>query len=381
MILIDMSNINQPTFFHLTILYIVLSSLYFMGFKSLLPLSINLTHKQSEHSIIIDLITLFVGCLSFWYSIILIFRFIIRRILSYTDWIFDNPKSPSFKTKLWRLSSKMFLNPTDQKLYDFQTYLPKFPLQKLDKTVSKYLLSVKPLLSKEEFDRHEELSLKFLQREGLELQKALVSRHKSTDNYVSQYWEDFAYLTGKCTFIVTLFNLSKSLPLYCIAGRQTIDPTDDTSPNPGLMLNVSVSLHCPFGTPQDFRQASRAASISHLQMCYRHFVQTEKFPPFTLAGTSVPLCSEQYRRLYNTTRRACREPIDQIMCYPSAMNGYIVVYSKGRYLILGLLTKLYYLLLLQFVDITKLIVIRMENLSHRNNWKRHFLQFLQTTRQ
>ena len=274
MILIDMSNINQPTFFHLTILYIVLSSLYFMGFKSLLPLSINLTHKQSEHSIIIDLITLFVGCLSFWYSIILIFRFIIRRILSYTDWIFDNPKSPSFKTKLWRLSSKMFLNPTDQKLYDFQTYLPKFPLQKLDKTVSKYLLSVKPLLSKEEFDRHEELSLKFLQREGLELQKALVSRHKSTDNYVSQYWEDFAYLTGKCTFIVTLFNLSKSLPLYCIAGRQTIDPTDDTSPNPGLMLNVSVSLHCPFGTPQDFRQASRAASISHLQMCYRHFVQT-----------------------------------------------------------------------------------------------------------
>ena len=205
-----MPSIDQPTFFHLTILYFVISSLYIMGFNSILPQSVKFTHKQSEYSIIIDLITLFVGCFCLWYSIILMFRFIIRRILSYTDWIFDNPKSPSFKTKLWRLSSKIFLNSTSKKLSDFQNYLPKFPLQKLDKTVSKYLLSVKPLLSREEFDRHEELSRKFLQGEGLGLQKALVNRHKSTDNYVSQYWDDFAYLTGKCISCITLFNLSKS---------------------------------------------------------------------------------------------------------------------------------------------------------------------------
>ena len=124
-----MLNINHTTLFHLTILYVVISSLYLMGFESLLPPSIKLTHKSSEYSILIDLITLFVGCLCFWFSIILMFRVIIRRILSYTDWIFDNPKSPSFKTKLWRLSSKIFLKPTDKKLCDFQNYLPKFPLQ------------------------------------------------------------------------------------------------------------------------------------------------------------------------------------------------------------------------------------------------------------
>ncbi|KAI6650849.1 Carnitine O-palmitoyltransferase 1, liver isoform-like [Oopsacas minuta] len=238
------------------------------------------------------------------------FRFTIRRILSYTDWIFDNPKSPSFKTKLWRISTKFFLCPRNRKLYDFQNYLPKFPLQKLEDTISKYLTSVRPLLSKEKYDKHEELARTFLQEEGLELQKELVIRHKSTDNYVSEYWTDYAYLA---------------------AGRRSMNPTDNTSPNPGLMINTSVALHCPFGTPQNFRQASRAASLSHLLMYYRYLIQTGNYSPFALPGTNLPLCSEQYRKLYNFTRVPSKSPLDRELVSPGIETGYVIVYNEGRY--------------------------------------------------
>ncbi|KAI6650908.1 Carnitine O-palmitoyltransferase 1, liver isoform isoform X2 [Oopsacas minuta] len=163
---------------------------------------------------------------------------------------------------------------------------------------------------KEEYAKHEELAREFLQGQGLELQKELVKRHKSTENYLSEYWENFVYLA---------------------AGRRSLTPNDDTSPNPGIMINLSVALFCPFLTPQNFRQASRAASISHLHMFYRDKLQNGDFPPLCVPGTNVPLCSEQYRRVYNLNRCPCKGPIDRLEFYPGRENGYVVVYNQGRY--------------------------------------------------
>ena len=96
------------------------------------------------------------------------------------------------------------------------------------------------------------------------------------------------------------------------------------------MINLSVALFCPFGTRANYRQASRAASISHLHMHYCYLVQSEKLHPYYFQGTSVPLCSEQYRRLYNLTRIPCRGGFDRLMYSPGLENSYIVVYSQGR---------------------------------------------------
>ena len=145
-------------------------------------------------------------------------RFIMRRVLSYTDWVFENnPKKTSFKTKLWKFCLYLFFRSKNLKLYDYQKYLPKLPLPNLERTISNYLPTVQLILSEENFSRHKVLARDFLQAEGVQLQRSLEKRHTSTENYVSQYWEDYGYLAG-CVKI-RYFDLNLSLsntvkPLY-----------------------------------------------------------------------------------------------------------------------------------------------------------------------
>ena len=193
-----MANFTYPSSrYHLLFLFIATVTLHYITFDPIWSLPILTTHKQTTASIIINLFIFFMLCSLIWWLTILIMRSLLRRVLTYTDWIFDNPKSPSLKTTLWRLCTNVFLKPNNRKLYDFQDILPTLPLPQLDFSVTKYLKTVKPLLSEELYDKHQRLAREFLQNEGVELQKALVKRHKSTDNYVSQYWEECAYLSGK----------------------------------------------------------------------------------------------------------------------------------------------------------------------------------------
>ena len=122
-----------------------------------------------------------------------------------------------------------------------------------------------------------------------------------------------------------IYKLNK---LYYLGGRRSKNPTEDTSPNPGIMINTSVSLLCAFGTPIDYRQASRAASLAHLQLHYRYLLQNEKLQPFHLQG--VPLCSQQYRRLYNLARTPGRGGFDHLVFSPGKETSFIVVYNEGR---------------------------------------------------
>ena len=213
-----MANFTFPSSrYQLLLLFLVESILYYYTYDSIFLLPILFTHKHTVSSIIINLLILFVRCLLIWWASILVMQFILRKVLAYTGWIFDNPKSPSFKTKLWKLCTSIFLKPSNRKLYDFQNILPNFPLPKMNVTISKYLKSIKPFFSEELYNKHENLAREFLQNEGVELQKALVKRHKSTDNYMNQFWEDYAYLAGReskyfCKFYCK-FNYSK-LPLY-----------------------------------------------------------------------------------------------------------------------------------------------------------------------
>ena len=196
-----MANFRLPSFlsspYQLLILFIAASALYYITFDSIWSLPILLTHKQTVSSIIINLVVLFMLCSLFWWLVVVGMRFLLKKVLTYTRWIFENPKSLSWKTRLWGVCMSVFLKAKDRKLYDFQDILPNLPLPKLDVTISKYLKSIKPLFSEELYNKHQILARDFLQNEGVELQKELVKRHKTTDNYVSQFWEDYAYLAGK----------------------------------------------------------------------------------------------------------------------------------------------------------------------------------------
>lgn len=59
----------------------------------------------------------------------------------------------------------------------------------LESSIQRYLVAVKPHLNNEEFENTKKLALDLIKKDGLgeKLQRLLVEKSKSTDNWVSHY--------------------------------------------------------------------------------------------------------------------------------------------------------------------------------------------------
>ncbi|KAJ2765562.1 Carnitine O-acetyltransferase mitochondrial, partial [Coemansia nantahalensis] len=83
------------------------------------------------------------------------------------------------------------------KLYAFQAQLPKLPVPTLDETLPKYLRTVEPLLSKEDFARTRAVVEEFGQSaEGRVLQNRLEARaaEPGRANWLEEWWNDLSYM-------------------------------------------------------------------------------------------------------------------------------------------------------------------------------------------
>jgi carnitine O-acetyltransferase len=81
----------------------------------------------------------------------------------------------------------------------FQSSLPRLPVPTLPSTASKYLESVRPHLSPAAYTHTESVVKTFLASpEATELQRRLENRATQADpeikNWLSQWWNDYAYL-------------------------------------------------------------------------------------------------------------------------------------------------------------------------------------------
>lgn len=72
--------------------------------------------------------------------------------------------------------------------------LPSLPVPPLDKTLDKYLKSVEPFLNEQELNRTKEVVKKFGTGVGQKLQDLLVKKASNTDNWLSDWWINVAYL-------------------------------------------------------------------------------------------------------------------------------------------------------------------------------------------
>lgn len=89
-------------------------------------------------------------------------------------------------------------------LHDDQTVLPRLPVPQLDDTLNKYLKTVKPLVTDEEFHLTEEIVKKFGASEGIahRLQNKLINRAEATENWLSDWWMNAAYLDCRGPLVV-----------------------------------------------------------------------------------------------------------------------------------------------------------------------------------
>eukprot|EP00162_Nutomonas_longa_P006294 comp16869_c0_seq3/m.27536 comp16869_c0_seq3/g.27536 ORF comp16869_c0_seq3/g.27536 comp16869_c0_seq3/m.27536 type:complete len:855 (+) comp16869_c0_seq3:60-2624(+) len=220
--------------------------------------------------------------------------FTLRALLSWKGYMYNHPL-----TKIWAVCVKVACGidalvtrvPT---LY-YQSSLPHLPVPRLEDTVRKYLKSVTPLLSRDDYTRIEAAAKHFLAHEGPKLQFYLNLRSWITLNWLEEWWEKYVYLKGRAP----------------------------------IMINSNFyTFDSDYSIIHKFSQLDRTASLIYWIIQYRILVDQEAIAPL-LAGPA-PLDMSGFERLFGTTRIPGRE-MDQLTYRKTDQSRHVVVFKNGIY--------------------------------------------------
>ena len=227
-----------------------------------------------------------------WLGFCMTNRVLYKSILSYVGFIFENPRAGySMKTKLWFLILKLARG--KPKLLSTQSCLPNLPLPTINETCERWLDSVKPLMSEDDYNKAVDMAREFSHGVGNKLQNYLKFKRLITQNWVTDWWEEYVYLTSR-------------------------------SP---IMVNSNYYVIAQGGTlPSNNQTAVAAMYVSNL-FKWRWKLVKEELDPQTAAGVR-PICMAQYARLFNTTRVPSKER-DHLIHYEDSKH--IVVLYKEKY--------------------------------------------------
>ncbi|GMT35763.1 hypothetical protein PFISCL1PPCAC_27060, partial [Pristionchus fissidentatus] len=227
------------------------------------------------------------------YIPVAISRFVLTHFyFSYKQFMFENPKKPSFTTKVWGvLRAFLSLVPPLHKSCD--SLLPTIPIPVLEETVEKYLKSVQQLHSKEELASIEKMARDFLNDEGQKLQRYTKFYSLFVDNYVTGFWEKFAYLYGRYP----------------------------------LLINSSVCNLDQF-VNRPATQAFRAAHITYIEFLSQLAIDRQAVKPVSDLGGGM-VCTRHYDRLY-AVARVPGKTVDCVHNY-GITRHVVILYDGGIY--------------------------------------------------
>ncbi|KAJ3282746.1 Carnitine O-acetyltransferase mitochondrial [Rhizoclosmatium sp. JEL0117] len=180
-------------------------------------------------------------------------------------------------------------------LFKYQNSLPRLPIPSLEETCSKYLASVRPLLSETEFGTTTAVVNDFMTGFGRTLQQRLIEHDKLKPNsWLIDWWNSLAYMAYR-------------------------DP---------VVVNVSYYYSFVDDPNRMGQPALRAAEIATAAMEFRRLIVTEELQPDMVRGT--PLCSNQYRYLFNSTRIP-QIPEDITRLSDPTKHNHIIVVRKNQF--------------------------------------------------
>ncbi|CAB3398294.1 unnamed protein product [Caenorhabditis bovis] len=210
--------------------------------------------------------------------------FILRQILkhfyfSYKGYLFENPKNPSIRTKLWGATRAFLSKFAPPKLSSCDSILPNLPLPNLADSVRGYIESMKHLISDEEYESLKKYGDEFLNNEGWKLQLMTWFWHKCAENYVTPLWQKFVYNSGRYPLLInssvgqiTTYGNSGNLPAYHVTrliyietlANIAIDKQQYNTPGGGLVStrhyrNLYNGCRIP-GEKYDYFQWNRPAT-------------------------------------------------------------------------------------------------------------------------
>ncbi|XP_041853521.1 carnitine O-palmitoyltransferase 1, liver isoform isoform X2 [Melanotaenia boesemani] len=227
-----------------------------------------------------------------WVTIIMIMRNVLKSLLSWHGWMQARHGSVSWTTRLWMVLVKI-CSGRKPMLYSFQNSLPRLPVPSVKDTCKTYLESVRPLMDDEQFDRMKGLAKDFEKNLGPRLQWYLKLKSWWASNYVSDWWEEYIYLRGR---------------------------------GPIMVNSNYYAMDFLYVFPTHI-QAARAGNAIHAIMLYRRKLDRAQIKPLMLLHT-IPMCSAQYERMFNTSRVP---GVETDTLQHMNESKHIAVYHKGRF--------------------------------------------------
>ncbi|XP_065194202.1 carnitine O-palmitoyltransferase 1, liver isoform-like isoform X2 [Sycon ciliatum] len=184
-------------------------------------------------------------------------------LFTYTGWIY-RPKS--LKTLVWSLAVKFVGGSRNHGIQGYVEALPSLPLPDLQSTLRRYLISVKPLLTDEQYATTCDVVQRFQKEEGPKLQQRLKMKCCSTRNWLEDIWLKLAYMRSR-TPLPVFSNI------YCVGNK---------------------------ARPTTVRRY-RAAMLLHQSMVFMEMYQKNKLPCFKTMKM-IPMCSSGYRYAFGGHR-------------------------------------------------------------------------------
>lgn len=245
--------------------------------------------------------TLLFSCLVYsiviWLLKALLLRYYLKFLLMYKGWMYESRSAGGYSilTKIWLVNLKLlFRFSRHPQLYSYQSSLPRLPVPALKDTIRRYLRSIKPLRSEEQFRDIERKAIEFQDGIGKKFQLYLYLKAWSwVPNYVSDWWEEYVYLRARSPLMVN-----------------------------SNYYGIDALLVCPTNV-----QTSRAANLIYSSIIFRRQIDRQELKPLMIQGL-VPLCSRQYERTFNTTRIP-GEVTDKLIHLNDS--SHVAVYHLGRF--------------------------------------------------
>ncbi|XP_070535629.1 carnitine O-palmitoyltransferase 1, liver isoform-like isoform X2 [Ptychodera flava] len=231
---------------------------------------------------------------AFFFILLHIRRYLLRALLSYKGWLYEQPKKQSWTTKIWGVLVRL-IGGGYPLTYSYQYSLPRQSVPAVSDTVNKLLESVEPVLEPDKVEQMKLQAKEFEKTLAPKLQRILVLKSWWANNYVTNWWEKYIYLINRSPIAI-------NSNYYC--------------------------LDHAFWQPTTSQVARAATQICTL-IKVKQMVEREHLRPLVIRGT-IPLCMNQYERAFSTVRIPGEE-MDELVHYDSYESKHIVVMRKGLY--------------------------------------------------
>ncbi|KAG9481506.1 hypothetical protein GDO78_010632 [Eleutherodactylus coqui] len=250
--------------------------------KEHLPVSGYLSHQGQS------IVSALLFSTALWFALIMTMRYILKQLLSYHGWMYEQHGKMSATTKLWLTLVKIFSGRKPM-LYSYQASLPRLPVPKIKDTMQRYLESVKPLMNDEEYKRMTGLAKDFEVKLAPKLQWYLKLKSWWASNYVSDWWEEYIYLRGRDPIMVNSNYYAMSrvpgsiIPLCSSQWERTFNTTRIPGEETDTIQHFSDSKHIVVYHKGRFYKvwvyhSGRLLNPKELEIQFQHILD-DKSPP------------------------------------------------------------------------------------------------------